>query len=248
MKLRIVSDLHLEVHSWNYQNVGEDIVLLAGDIASGNCNVAFERLLKSIAPTPVYIVAGNHDFYDTEITARWIYFRKLETQLPHVKFLECEFVDFPTFRLCGTSLYTDFCLHGKDTQKHSMELAHNHINDFNYIYDGYRLLEPRTLVNLNYNSRLFLQDQLLTSPLPLVVMTHWAPSARLVDPHWSADPLAPYFHCAMNEYFSPKLPLWIHGHSHSQIDITLDGTRHIRNTRGYKRQDQAWNPNLIVTI
>jgi len=186
-KLRIISDLHREYSDWNYTPQGEDIILIAGDVFSGNRYGILEKLAAQTYPTPTYLVAGNHEFYDKDVKEQWEAIRAFERKHPHMKWLENEFVDFPTFRLWGATLWTDFALNGEYDQKRAMDLARNEIGDFSSILDRGSMLHPRTLLHWNFESRYLLEEQVKESPLPLVVMTHFCPSRRTIDPAYEGQ-------------------------------------------------------------
>ncbi len=61
MKIRILSDLHLEFQDWVPPKSDVDIVVLAGDIHVGDHGIDWAP--RSFPPTPVIYVPGNHEFY-----------------------------------------------------------------------------------------------------------------------------------------------------------------------------------------
>ena len=61
MRLRILSDLHLEFHDWTPPTVDADAVVLAGDIDVGVDGLTWAR--QNFASLPVVYVPGNHEFY-----------------------------------------------------------------------------------------------------------------------------------------------------------------------------------------
>ena len=64
MKLRILSDLHLEQNYFEYSYLGEDIVVLAGDIATANTHDVFEDFIRDIPSNiKIIFITGNHEFY-----------------------------------------------------------------------------------------------------------------------------------------------------------------------------------------
>jgi hypothetical protein len=67
MKVRILSDLHLEFQDWKPPKVDADVVVLAGDIHVGARGVDWAR--RSFPLSPVVYVPGNHEFYGEHIQA-----------------------------------------------------------------------------------------------------------------------------------------------------------------------------------
>jgi predicted phosphodiesterase len=71
MKIRILSDLHLEFSAWHPPfeppETDADVVVLAGDIDNGT--QAIDWAEHTFAGKPVLYVPGNHEYYDGEISA-----------------------------------------------------------------------------------------------------------------------------------------------------------------------------------
>jgi predicted phosphodiesterase len=61
MKIRILSDLHLEFRHWTPPEADADVIVLAGDIHVGIHGVEWAR--RSFPLNPVVYVPGNHEFY-----------------------------------------------------------------------------------------------------------------------------------------------------------------------------------------
>ena len=61
MRIRILSDLHLEIWPLELPPAEADVVILAGDIANAAEGVEWA---KRIFATPVLYVPGNHEPYD----------------------------------------------------------------------------------------------------------------------------------------------------------------------------------------
>ena len=65
MKIRVLSDLHLEFQSWTPPSVPADVVVLAGDIASGADGIHWGR--EHFPESEIIYVPGNHEFFGSEI-------------------------------------------------------------------------------------------------------------------------------------------------------------------------------------
>jgi len=61
MKIRVLSDLHLEFQQWIAPKADADVVVLAGDIDVGIHGVEWAR--SSFPLNPIVYVPGNHEFY-----------------------------------------------------------------------------------------------------------------------------------------------------------------------------------------
>jgi predicted phosphodiesterase len=61
MRIRVLSDLHLEFREWNPPKADADVVVLAGDIHVGVKGIEWAR--RSFPAIPIVYVPGNHEFY-----------------------------------------------------------------------------------------------------------------------------------------------------------------------------------------
>ena len=64
MKIRILSDLHLEFFEWTPPPVEADVVVLAGDIHVG---VRGLEWAQARFPSTHIVYAGNHEFYGARL-------------------------------------------------------------------------------------------------------------------------------------------------------------------------------------
>ena len=69
-------------------------------------------------------------------------------------------------------------------------------------------------------------------------MTHFAPSPRLIHPDFDrGDVLTPYFASDLEYLMGPAAPVWIHGHTHHSMAVTIAAnageTRIVSNQSGY---------------
>jgi predicted phosphodiesterase len=67
MRIRVLSDLHLEFQRWSPPPVSADVVILAGDIHSGTQGLHWAR--QSFPDSEIVYVPGNHEFYGTQMQA-----------------------------------------------------------------------------------------------------------------------------------------------------------------------------------
>ena len=107
MKIRQLSDLHLETGPFTWEDLGEDVIVLAGDIGVGIAGIEWA---KSI-PKPVIYVAGNHEFWGQDIYDN-IAAMRLAAKGSNVHFLENDEVTLTangeTVRFLGATMWTDY--------------------------------------------------------------------------------------------------------------------------------------------
>jgi Icc-related predicted phosphoesterase len=67
-----------------------------------------------------------------------------------------------------------------------------------------------------------------------VVISHHLPSHRVVHPKYVGDPMNVIFVCDVEDLIVERRPrLWLHGHTHETLDVTLGDTRVVCNPFGY---------------
>lgn len=79
----------------------------------------------------------------------------------------------------------------------------------------------------------------------IIIVTHDLPRKELVEGKFSKSEVNDAY-CVMDGSCDDIKPLvWIHGHSHSYCDITIDGVRYIRNPIGY-RSHYGYVPSEVI--
>jgi hypothetical protein len=68
------------------------------------------------------------------------------------------------------------------------------------------------------------------------VITHHSTHAGSVQTKCAGDRLNPAFASDLSGLVREPVQLWIHGHTHASMDYELNGTRVVRNPRGYLPQ------------
>ncbi len=130
MRLRILSDLHVEFGEFALPSVEADVVVLAGDIHQGLKGPAWAS--RQFSGQPVVYVAGNHELYH-ETVPDFIEQARLATEGTNIHFLENRSVELCGFTFLGCTLWTDFCLFGRERQVDAWAQAAALIRDFSRI-------------------------------------------------------------------------------------------------------------------
>ncbi|HEY0153413.1 MAG TPA: metallophosphoesterase [Longimicrobium sp.] len=247
MKIRVLSDLHMEFAPFDPPPVNADVVVLAGDVAPGLRGLAWAR--TAFGETPVVYVAGNHEYYRHAIP-------KLSDDLSReaagspVRFLENAEAVVAGVRFLGCTLWTDFDLFGD--RLHSAAAAQAAMNDFKLIRMAprYRRFGPGDARTLHLRSVRWLQER-LSIPFagPTVVVTHHAPSTRSCAPERVHDPLNAAYASDLESMLDGSAALWIHGHTHHCVDYDVGGTRVRSNQRGYPDEGvRGFDPGLVIDL
>ena len=236
MRLRGYSDIHLEFGPFSPPSAAgaADVIVIAGDLANGTRGI--DWILDHFPDTPVVLVLGNHDLYYDSIPelTRAIRDRCLGTR---IYLLENEAVSIAGYRFLGCTLWTDFELHG--TMEASRDLAGAWMPDFKCIDLGSGAvrtrLTPEDTQRFHAESRAWLTAELARGDRArTIVVSHHAPSARSLSPDPARIHLNPAFGSNLDGMVEASgVPLWIHGHTHHNVDYRLGGTRVLTNQRGY---------------
>lgn len=259
MKLRILSDLHIEFHPFSIPTTDHDketVLILAGDIGVIYRRDELQAFLRTAANQfrAVIYVLGNHEFYrgiwpDAMAALR-------DWALPdNVYVLERQWVRIDDIIFVGATLWTDF----DDGDKHVMQAAERTLNDFHYIRVGagdeseHCRLRPQMILGDHYESLAWLDatlSEFRRRGERCVLVTHHGISLTSIHETYRDNALNGAFvsDCtALVERTRPELA--IHGHVHNSFDYQLgsdtEGTRVLANPRGYtQRDDTQENPTF----
>ena len=250
MRIHVLSDLHIEVASWQPQPVECDVVVLAGDIGNHMQGMEWGRYIWP--DKEILYVPGNHEFYRLGRVETLREMRVRARELG-VHLLDNDEVVIAGIRFLGSTLWTDFNLFGEDLKKAAMAEGKKYLNDFRLIRERFRVFSPARSVQLHKTSRAWLRAKLDESfPGKTVVITHHLPSARSVAERYKASLTSACFASHLDDLMGASV-LWIHGHTHDSFDYVLRGTRVVCNPRGYcrnpeKPENLEFNPGLVVEI
>ncbi len=233
MKIRLLSDLHTEFRL-PYKTAdfaeyrGEDVLVLAGDIASGSTNtINVIKFFKAQGFPQIVYVAGNHEYYGGD----YIQFNEKMAEkcavLDGVHFLNPGSVTIDGVLFTGGTLWTNFA-----ENPLSQTMARRGINDFRVIKN----------FDVNQCARTYYQhlDHIKTAynhrgDQKVVVVTHFLPARECIAPRFRGPNL-------INDYFANDLgsyiatmenTTWLFGHTHDATDIVLGDTRVVANPHGY---------------
>jgi len=231
MEIQIVSDLHRE-----FKNLEDplgfapvaDILVIAGDICVSlrPLELTLSRIAKLYRD--VVIVLGNHDYYG------W----RIEDLLAKIKVPEnVHLLDNSSIKLEGQRFIGGTLWFGNDpaAQMYKSQLA-----DFSQVS------HPEDIYEENRATRNYLLDNIQPGD---VVITHHLPTYKSVAHEFTNSVFNSFFVSPLPEAFELEPKLWIHGHTHSQMDYELNHTRVICNPMGYLHSpNYRFNPGLTVSL
>jgi Icc-related predicted phosphoesterase len=248
MRIHILSDLHLEFAPFKMNDVGAEVVVLAGDVHTGRNGIKW--ILNSITDRPVIYVLGNHEFYGQKIPKLISEIKEI-AQGTNVHILENEKVEIGEVTFLGATLWTDFGLNG-DTVLAEVA-AQTAMTDFRRIRvtPSYRRFRPADARRFHAQSaEWFAQEVASRRDRKLVVVTHHAPSPQSIPLTFRNDPLNPAFASNLERFIAEsRAALWVHGHIHYRADFIVGETRVIANPRGYPTEPHTgFDPGFVVEV
>ena len=248
MRLRILSDLHLEFGLFDPPKVDADAVVLAGDVHPGLRGLPWMR--EAFPDLPILFVPGNHEYYGHKIPKLTLQLKEAARD-SRILVLEQDRVELGDCVFLGATLWTDFSLLGEPAV--SQAAAASGMTDFRRIriQPTYSRFRPADARRIHFQTVHWLEAEFRAAAgRKLVVITHHAPSARSLDPNRQADPLGPAYASNLDPLVEGSAArLWIHGHIHRASDYLVGSTRVIANPRGDVGEPvPGFAPGLVVDV
>ncbi len=246
MKIQILSDLHLEFDEFTFEDVGADVVILAGDIHVKDKGVAWA--INSIGNAPVLYVLGNHEFYGRAYP-KHIGLLKDQAKGTNIHILENDVLSINGVNFFGCTLWTDYELFG-DPRITGYE-CEQIMTDFKKIrvspkYSKFRSVD---VAAIHRQSLKWLTDQLETNHgKENIIITHHGPSALSLPKTYEREVSSASYVSNLNyliEKYSPSF--WVHGHLHHSSNYQIGDCQIICNPRGYPdERNPCFKPKLTV--
>jgi predicted phosphodiesterase len=250
MKIRVLSDLHLEFTKYvkgPFPSVGEDLVILAGDIGIGVKGIEWAR--EAFPGRDVVYILGNHEFYEYDWNNLIVQAREAAAG-SRVHFLENDKLDLGGVRILGCSLWTDFAVMGRMLTPDCRTVAQAEMADYKLIRKDHRrrkLLTADTIERCRQSYH-WLDCEIREADRKLLVVTHHAPTMATTAP-WNAILLSnAAFHNGYDDLIRPPVALWIHGHTHHSAAATVNGIPVVSNQRGYPGEGVLFSWDYCVEV
>lgn len=250
MKLYILSDLHLEFSTFEPPATDADVIVLAGDIGKAALGIFWAR--SAFPDKQIVFVPGNHEFYNYERVETLARMRSIALE-EDVHLLDGNEVVISGVRFLGCTLWTDFMLFGEAKKADAMYEGRIFLNDFRVIQEEDKIpFSPARSIELHEQSLAWLKAK-LDEPFDgkTIVVTHHLPSEQSVVDRFKDSLLSACFASELGYLFG-KMDLWIHGHTHDNLDYEVNGTRIICNPRGYVtysgQENFDFKPALVVEV
>ena len=261
MKIRIISDLHVDLPAKNGQTFGfedklneTDLVLVAGDI-SGSKLGTVKYLDNLNTKSKVIFVRGNHEGYsqpnfpphiDT-VDSIIADLRLKYAKEGNITFLEHDCIEVQDFIVVGCTLYTNFKLLNR--QDISAYYARLNINDFIYVLKYINGL-PTAVTPDDYiawfkKSKSYIKSVCEKNPdKKIIVLTHFLPTPQGIAEKYRNDALNPYFTSNLEDFIKQhkNIKLWACGHTHIPFECKIGECKVVCEPYGYYGVDHWLHP------
>lgn len=271
MKIQILADLHLEFLNDRPTDSSRtllqricatpaEVTVIAGDLYTKGRSV---RKIAELFPPerPVVFVAGNHDHYGGAYLHNLERMRRDAAGIPLVHFLEQDSVEIGGIVFLGCCLWSDGRLWepaGPHTYPETVRALETGMNDYRRIRftsggAAYRRLRPADSIRIHQESVGWLREQFAKHKgRKIVVVTHHAPSIRSVQEKLQQDILTATYASHLADLVEQSgAALWVHGHTHNQVDYQVGQTRVVANCLGYAfdfAETAGFRSDLVVDV
>lgn len=256
MRAWVFSDIHVDAATYELPATPADVdcIIVAGDVADGHERSA--RWLREHAVPlglPVVYVAGNHDFYGTDLADDYAgIYRDVGVELLHPGRPKIEIAGT---RVIGCTLWTDYMISNDVDAARSW--ARRSMPDLQSIDLGLRRVGTRDLLDMHRQHRITIERELWAiHDGPTIVVTHHAPHPKsLRSPMLTHDDAS--YASDLTATIEALVPaVWVHGHVHNSRDYDVGVTRIVCNPRGYavtsrdgrRLENSAFEPGKVIEI
>jgi hypothetical protein len=251
LRIKVVSDLHLEFGDITIPNNGCDVLVLSGDIciaddldrnipdfnpySSGAVQKMSNRTKSAIRyleffkrvseafPHVVY-VAGNHEFYHGKWVKSLDILRENCAKFTNIHFLETDVFKLDDVTFIGGTLWTDM----NNNDPLTLHAVNDMMNDFSIIRNdeaGYTPLRPAHTVVRHRKMLQYIRAVVAEKhDEKFVVVGHHAPSRLSISSNYQDQYLMNGAYASdLSEFIldNPQIKLWTHGHMHTPSDYMI---------------------------
>lgn len=242
MRIQYVSDLHLEFLSKPPKIIPRsDVLCLLGDVGYPYSKI-YKQFLTEMNDMfkKVFLIAGNHEYYNLgpnkgkSIIDIDEQIEKVitENNLNNISYLNDSYEDYEGYRFVGTTLWSH------------ISNPNYLVNDFEQIID----MNIKLYNELHSISCEFIEEQIIESELPIVMLTHHMPSYDLIDEQYKKPSMDKFNQCFASDcskYFVPNVKCWLYGHTHKPKVAIINGIKFSCNPLGYSNEN---NPINIINL
>lgn len=269
MKFTLISDVHVDMHVWDWHLLQHCDPLIPMVVSGDISNDVFEtsswiRGLRERFETVIW-VAGNHDhynlgfhrtrLYDPEFSTKWPYPRNVAEIYDHyarwsaahdVHFLNRSAVVVDGVQFVGATGWHNFDGGSGLSFDDQVSAWQDSINDSRYInWGSSELGDFKPVMQAALEDADYIREAVKANTLPKVVVTHHIPHRNFVkvthNITWNLLNGA-FLNSELETCVDPSVKVWCFGHTHFRFDSVVNHVRYVNNARGYPRENESWSP------
>lgn len=261
MKLRLLSDLHLEMGKYKIPILPDDkntVLILAGDVGLFELHHTYVDFIQDVSNRfrHVIYIPGNHEYYRGYFPYSENEAVELMSHIPNLSFGSEIDITIDDIGFVCSTLWSDF----EKGDAFSMFHSKNGMNDFHVIRTGppdqkwKRKLNPEDILKFfNKTVNEFIIPAIeahQTEDRKVVVITHHAPSERSIAPMYKGGKCNGAFASNLDNIINKYQPaFWLHGHTHTSFDYKIGDTQIVCNPVGYPHErNPEFKPELVLEV
>lgn len=238
----------------------DSVLVLAGDLYNGLKSIPIIKRFNERFKA-VLLVLGNHDFYNQNIhTLNQEYKDELIFQeMNNVHLLDRDVIKIDDVVFIGATLWTDM----NKEDPYTMMVAPNYMTpDFSLIHEGKttsdeyitRKKKFQVATWLDKNEKHFEFIKKLTesnADEKVCIVTHHGCTFEAVDEKFEHELVGNgFFFSEYGDYITdhPNIRAWIHGHTHSPVDLKIGECSVVANPFGYPGEKTNFNEYFTIEI
>lgn len=246
MKLQFVSDLHLDTHNDQgdafleiFGNEhGADVLVIAGDLCEARHQDVLNRALSLFALQwkDVIYVPGNHEFWGSSYVNAMNLLKAAVGGHSNVHLLDNRAITIEDVRIFGG---TGWYLEPRTSAD---------IHTWKGFSDSHRIANCEPAI---FESRSTFEAGMYgdTEGSYDVIVSHHLPDQKCIAKQWRGHPVNRFF-VADLDVKNAGAALWIHGHTHDQVNVKIGQTQVLANPLGYpgEASNRTFVSNYVIEI
>lgn len=251
MKLRYISDIHLEFYTAEkadkiilqiQSESDDDVLILAGDIGNPRSE-SYDKLMKHVEYIfkKTFVIAGNHEYYFSGkkgMEEMNDYMINYFNQFKNITFLDNTYELYNDYVFVGSTLWSkvknpQYKINDVHAIKNMSVALYNELNEV--------CIEFLNMVMENYNKN-------------IIIITHHMPSQSLIDPIYLNGDIKNYnqwFYSDMDDFIlknKNSIVCWIYGHTHMPSVSNVYGVPMLCNPMGYPGENSDINFQKVFEL
>lgn len=238
----------------------DTVLVLAGDLYNGLKSILIIKTFNDRFKA-VIIVLGNHDYYNQNIHKLNQEYKDelIFQEMNNVHLLDSDEILIDDVLFVGSTLWTDM----NKGDPYTAIVAPNYMQpDFGLIHEGEltsdeyiirkKKFQVDTWLTLNKKHYQYITSIVESNPDKKVcVVTHHGCTFKGVDEKFEHGLVGNgFFFSEYGMYMAdhPNIKAWIHGHTHSPVDLMVGETRVVANPFGYPGEKTMFNEYFMIEI